>query len=95
MSIGIRIVNVARGGVIDDEALKEALDEGTLCLLIETDLFVFQISSHKLLWMYLTQNLHPLTTRSSIIQRHVSNTPKLSKVCIPGDLHTAFGSINI
>lgn len=27
-SLGVRIVNVARGGVIDDEALKEALDTG-------------------------------------------------------------------
>jgi len=28
MKPGIRIVNVARGGVINDEALKEALDKG-------------------------------------------------------------------
>ena len=30
MELGVRIVNVARGGVIDDEALKGALDKGRL-----------------------------------------------------------------
>jgi D-3-phosphoglycerate dehydrogenase len=44
MKKGVRIINVARGGVIDEEALVRALDSGIVaqvCLIILTHLLVF------------------------------------------------------
>jgi D-3-phosphoglycerate dehydrogenase len=44
MKKGVRIINVARGGVIDEEALVRALDSGIVaqvCLIILTRLLVF------------------------------------------------------
>jgi D-3-phosphoglycerate dehydrogenase / 2-oxoglutarate reductase len=44
MKKGVRIINVARGGVIDEEALVRALDSGVVaqvCLIILMHLFAF------------------------------------------------------